>query len=230
MVFETGMTEECRLYGMIIPFSLVRTGDKVVIHAFPWAMELAGQVDTLAKEKPEWLFSDSFYTYIGERLEPLVKKRGYLPDEGYCRQFARVFRIEELSQLRREVILPETGEIHWDDGFSCRTETELDENYRDCPLFGVVRDGELLSFANVNHDDGEVADIGVETAPEAEGKGYASSNVAALAAFLLEKGRCVTYISLSDNPGSARVAEKAGFAPHALEYNYVCFLETDEAV
>lgn len=230
MVIETGMTEECRLYGMIIPFSLVRTGEKVVIHAFPWARMLAEQVDALAEKKPEWLFSDAFYAYVNERLRLLAEERGYLPDEGYCGQFSRVFRLEEASALRREVILPETARIRWNDGFVCRTETELDENYRDCPLFGVVRNGELLSFANVNHDDGEVADIGVETAPEAEGMGLASSNVAALAAFLLEQGRSVTYIALSDNPGSMRVAEKAGFSLHALEYNYVCFLEEDETV
>ena len=225
MIIEAEMTEECRIYEMMIPLSLVRTGEETVIHAFPWAMGLAERLDALAKSHPDLLFTDFFYTMVSEYLRPLAEERGYEPDEGYCLQCTKVYRMERPDHLNRAAILPETKQIHWNDGFSCRTETVLDENYAGCLLYGVVKNGTLLSFANVNHDDGEVADIGVETAPEEEGKGYASSNVAALTASLLAQKRHVTYICLEDNPASAHIAEKAGFTLHALEYNYVCFLK-----
>ena len=66
-----------------------------------------------------------------------------------------------------------------------------------------------------------VIDIGVETAEGNERHGYAASNVASLAYYLLDPGVTVTYIAETNNPASMRVAEKVGFRPTAKELRLV---------
>ena len=91
--------------------------------------------------------------------------------------------------------------------------------------FGTVLDGRIVSAAAENpHDPSDtVIDIGVETAEGYEGHGYAASNVASLAYYLLDPGMTVTYIAEDNNPASLRVAEKVGFTPWERELRVVAY-------
>jgi len=91
-------------------------------------------------------------------------------------------------------------------------------------------DREILSYAVVNDvldedAEGEIS-ISVETDEEHRGKGYGSSNVAALAKWLLTDGqyRKVKYECSSRNAASVRTAQKAGLRLVGRTYYAVAYL------
>lgn len=218
-------TAEAEEYGMIIPLSAVLTEDGLHIHAYPEAEDAARRLDSLA---PHTIDAE-VRAMLHEMLAPIVQKMGYAPDLGYTDQVGQIFRAERIEQIDRGLIRPDTVRYVREAGHEFLTETELDEESDACTIFATLRGNRVLSFANLNTDDGEVAEIGVETATGAEGQGLAASNVAALTLHLLAGGRDrVVYVALSDNPASSRVAEKVGFVKAGEEYNYVCFLMEEE--
>ena len=78
----------------------------------------------------------------------------------------------------------------------------------------TVAEGQVVSIAAVC-EDGEPAtcEIGMETSPCAMRRGYAASNVAALARELAEAGHCVTARTEEGNLPSERTLTAAGFSP-----------------
>lgn len=97
--------------------------------------------------------------------------------------------------------------------------------------FGTCIDGKIVSVAACNeaHDPDihteeiEVLTIGVGTHEDYQGRGYATSNVVALADHHLRKGRQVAYITGVANQVSQHVATSAGFTKLAQEMMIVCF-------
>lgn len=226
MIIWVEPTEEAEQYGMIIPLSAVLEKGELRIHAYRQAEEAARWLDSIR-------IPDSITAEIRDRLDemlrPIVTAMGYEPEEGYIRQVSYLFRAEKPEQIKAELIRPDTCLYQRSEKHRCLTETVLDEQSDACTIYATMHGNEVLSFANLNQDDGEVAEIGVETAQGMEGNGFAASNVAALTLDLLKKGRDrVIYIALSDNPASIRVAEKAGFARAGEEFNYVCFAAEEE--
>ena len=212
-------------YGMYIPLSAFVQEGELTICACPEAEEAARWLDGLG---PDAVWREEVWEELDRRLFPLADARGYVPDAGYTHGVSLHFELSDPAKLDRSLIRPDTKRVKWN-RVTCLTETVLDEESRNCPIFGTVQDGKLLSFANLNSDDGEVADIGVETAPGEEGKGYAASNAAALALYFLKKGRRVFYETEASNLPSVRIAEKLGMTQTVAEYHYVCFCGGEEA-
>ncbi len=83
--------------------------------------------------------------------------------------------------------------------------------------FAAVLDGKIVSAACTNYpcyeDDEENrngVEIGVETAADYRGRGFAASNAAALAGYLAERGFPALYECEADNLPSRAVIEKLG--------------------
>ncbi len=219
-------TKEAEEYGMIIPLSAVLENGKLSIHAYREAEQAARWLD--AQTDLTALTAEVRQT-VDRMLRPIVREMGYEPEDGYVQQIGYVYRAERIGQIQSELIRPDTVLYERKNDHVCLTETVLDAESDACLIYATMRGNEVLSFANLNGDDGEVADIGTESARGYEGQGLAASNVAALTLDLLRKGRArVIYVALSDNPASCRVAEKVGFLRAAEEYNYVCFLREED--
>lgn len=218
---------EAEEYGMRIPLSAVLENGELRIHACEEAMDAARWLDSLV---PLSSIDETVRGELDRRLRPLMLEMGFEPEDGYVRQVSYVYRAFSASQIPLDVIRPDTVRYQRKESHQYLTETVLDEESDDCTIFATLQGERVLSFANLNQDDGEVAEIGVETAPGCEGMGLATSNAAALARDLLMRGReRVVYVALSDNPASIRIAERIGFRRAAEEYNYVCFRQGADA-
>ena len=85
----------------------------------------------------------------------------------------------------------------------------------------------IVSAARVNEYDPDESspEITVETAVDYRGKGYGVSNVLALARALSEDGQRAQYVCSRYNRGSAKLAEKAGFAETGRFYAYTAYID-----
>ena len=207
-------------YGMLIPLSAVSQDGEMTIHVISEARDAAEWLD---RQPADALTERETWEQLDRMLRPLAEDYGYEPDDGYVFGYSILFTAERGARIDRSLIRPDTRRVYADENLLCRTETVLDENAANCTIFGTVRNGELLSFANLNSDDGEVVEIGVETAPDEEGNGFASSNTAAITAYFLDRDRRVFYETEASNDASVAVARKVGLTPRAVKYHYVCF-------
>lgn len=223
IVFEdnTPLTEG---FDMLFPVGVTLTVDGVrTVTALSEAEDVAVYLDTLPIE-------ELFATETGEALLSRLAER--LTEWGYEAEVATstVYQLTDRQQVERRVILPSSEPLMPDHGYENLTACEPDPLGEGLLCFGTVEDGKILSAASENPhaEDDTVIDVGVETAEGHEGKGYAASNVAALAYYLLDPGVTVTYIVEDDNLPSRRVAEKVGFTPSTRELRVVAWKEENE--
>jgi GNAT superfamily N-acetyltransferase len=81
-------------------------------------------------------------------------------------------------------------------------------------LVAVDARGRHLAGVGIKRHDRLVHELSVGTEPHARGRGLARLLVAQAAAHLLAQGVVPTYLHVSDNEASARVAMAAGFPDH----------------
>jgi RimJ/RimL family protein N-acetyltransferase len=80
------------------------------------------------------------------------------------------------------------------------------------PRFEIRSDQRALSTAGVIWRSPHFAEVSVSTAPEARGRGWGRSVVAALTNEILRMGLQPLYVTAENNEGSIRVAEAVGFS------------------
>lgn len=201
---------------VIFPLGVTLTKEGRHITAASELKALAEWLDALPEEQ---LFKEETADAIKGRLFPLLSSYGYEAEL----HLSTVFSLTKREDIRRVYILPSTEPLLPDHPYENLTECEPDPLEEGLLCFGTVLDGKIVSAASENPHDPEdtVIDIGVETAEGNERHGYAASNVAALAYYLLDPGITVTYIAEDRNPASLRVAEKVGFRPTAKELRIV---------
>jgi len=215
-VDNTPLTEG---FDMLFPVGVTLTAEGIrTVTAFQECRDAAEYLDGIPAE-------DLFAPATQEALLAMLAER--LATWGYEAETATttVYHLTDRQQIDRRVILPSSEPLMPDHGYENLTDCEPDPLGEGLLCFGTVADGRILSAASENpHAEGDtVVDVGVETAEGYEGKGYAASNVAALAYYLLDPGVTVTYIAEDDNLPSRRVAEKVGFIPHTRELRVVAY-------
>ncbi len=226
MITITQIPPEAEEYGMLIPLSATISEGELHIYTLEETYEAARMLDDLVPSA----FSREIFDRLDALLRPVMDEMGYEPNDEVCTQCGIILAAESAEQIQKDVIRSDTERYVRKKEHIYFTETALDEESDACTIYATMRGNEVLSFANLNSDDGAVCDIGVETAQGLENCGLATSNVAALALDLLEKGReRILYVAMQDNPASIRVAEKSGFKRVGQEYNYVCFLKEEGA-
>ena len=191
--------------GFITPVGAILSedGTRTVVSLREFA-EVAEWLDSLPGER---LFADETACLLLSRMTGPAAERGFTAELSR----AVTCRLTDPAAVNRSVILPSTKAIGANHPYENLTgvQTELLGEGQFC--FATVADGRILSAASENPRMGESIDIGVETAPGYENRGYAASNVAALVSALLRTGAPVTYTVEDTNPASLRVAEKVGF-------------------
>ena len=219
MIVYEDMTPLTGGFDMLFPVgvTLTKEGDRTVT-ALPPCSKAAEFLDTLPADE---LFTSETKEKLLSLLAELLAIWGYEAEA----TTSTVYQLTDRQQIDRRVILPSSEVLMPDHGYENLTDCEPDPLDEGLLCFGTVLDGKILSAASENpHAEGDtVIDVGVETAEGHEGKGYAASNVAALAYYLLDPGVTVTYIAEDDNAPSRRVAEKVGFTPHTRELRVVAY-------
>ncbi len=209
---------------MIFPVGVTLTVDGIrTVTALPETKDVAAYMDALPAE-------DLFRPETAEAL--LARLADRLTAWGYEAEIAvsTVYQLTDRQQVERRRILASSEPLLPDHGYENLTDCEPDPLGEGLLCFGTVMDGKILSAASENpHAEGDsVIDVGVETAEGYEGRGYAASNIAALAYYLLDPGVTVTYIVEDDNAPSRRVAEKVGFIPATRELRVVAWRKENE--
>ena len=209
---------------MLFPIGVTLTGDGVrTVTALSETKDLAAYLDALPAED---LFSHETAEALITRLADRLTTWDYEAEIAV----STVYHLTDRQQVNRRVILPSSEPLMPDHDYENLTDCEPDPLGEGLLCFGTVMDGKILSAASENpHAEGDtVIDVGVETAEGYERMGYAASNVAALAYYLLDPGVTVTYIVEDDNLPSRRVAEKVGFIPATRELRVVAWRTENE--
>ena len=161
----------------------------------------------------EELFEDGTVQTVVSVCDEFLSKRGY--DLLYGKHYR--YMISDRTEVNKSLVLESSEVILPDHSYGCEVELDGGQTEDGFICFGTVVDGRIVSVAaeNPHDEDNTMIDIGVETAEEHREKGYAASNTAALAYYLLDTGITVTYTAEDDNIPSIHLAEKVGFKRYA---------------
>lgn len=201
--------------------------DGLTITVFPSIENVAREFYDLFSDNA---FSEEAYAWLKSALAPHMSRWGYEDDDNerliYC------YTADHASQIKTHTIMSEADFIEYDKTNRIfrlfgLNKYDDDYDYKDEGLLyiGIIKNGEIVSYASTNarYDNtltGRI-EIGVETLPEERGKGYATSNVAALSLYICQNGQGVEYKCPSGNEASRRVAEKAGLMEYGRQYFYI---------
>lgn len=199
-------------WDLLIPFSMVQyQGEALSVTAIPRISRLVRSLLARFEDDP---FSDEALAWLWSRIEPKQGEWGYRGGKYRWRR-CRIFRCNERERLPSP--LPETRLLKSTDGLSNLTTYRLEDTLRaGCLCAATCIDGRVLSVA-VTHEDvdaltpGDVIELGVETAPSARGKGYATSSLSLATEALLLRGLIPEYRSAKSNRASAAVALRVGY-------------------
>ncbi len=224
MIHEDKYAENSMLNGdfdLAIPFKLSVVGEnEPEITVFPSQLKVARQFIERFKTVEE-MFSDDAISWVHEQLEPYMLEQLFgLLDSG------RDHFIDYLiNSVDPALILPETVRITGEEGYENLTGYDIETmNEYGHICFGTVIDGRIVSAACTNYpcdlsgEDYETVELGVETCGEYRNRGFALSNIAALAKFLLESGYEVLYECESKNVGSIAIIKRLGGVEFAKNF------------
>lgn len=206
-------------YPMIVPFLVTEYGDTLEIEVYSGVKRL---VKRHVKRYADAIFSDDSLSLINEELEKYADAHGYEGERHERLRWYHSFSMKNVENLDITAILPSSVKIEEDD-LENLTTIDVKENLeKKIPTFASLVDGKIVSLACVNeYGQGQrMLEITVETAPDYRKKGYARSNTAALAKFLLENSYSVAYCCSRYNEGSRRIAESLGFDLNGRFYAY----------
>ncbi len=83
------------------------------------------------------------------------------------------------------------------------------------PLFGVIKDGRLLSIAHSSCRIKKACELGLETIEEARRQGYALAATLLWTEAVRQEGLIPIYSALAENTASLKLAEAAGYRAFA---------------
>ena len=212
-------------YPMVVPFLVSEYGEDLEIEVYSGVKRIAKR---FVKKNRKDIFSDEVLSLLNEELEKYSNAHGYEGEERERLRWYYSYSMKNAEKLDTSAIFASSIKIG-DERFENLTTLDVIENLeKDIPMFASIVDGNIVSMACVNEHtkDQRMLEITVETAPEYRKKGYARSNTAALAKYLLESGYSVAYCCSRYNEGSRRIAESLGFDLVGRFYAYNAYRKT----
>lgn len=213
-------------FDIAIPFSFAIYSDSTEpqIKVFPSLRPLA---EEFAAKFGGALFSDAAVAWVKEKFGAYLTEKGFEIGEESDDYFVN-YRLENAGgSIRTDTRqVGEAGALENLTGYDIDA---LEQFGHLC--FATVMDGKIVSAACTNSpvfDDteGDDIEIGVETAPGYEGRGFGRSNVAALSAALRARGCTALYECASKNTASMKLVQALGGREYARNY-YIVGIRTD---
>lgn len=199
---------------MLVPILIQEEDGALRIEAYEGVRAIA---EAFAEQFRGHYFSKKAIDWLDGKLEPYVNALGYY------RENAGLYRWYEVYEKSACGGSPLAESERWD-GEDCESALLLDLS-SDYPAYVIKVDGVIVSAARTNEFDpcDNCPEITVETALGHRGKGYAVSNVTALANELLKKFPSVSYVCSRYNRPSQKTAQKAGFTKTGRFYAYTAY-------
>lgn len=204
--------------GVVIPFEVTALDGAAVLRV---CTELEEAAHIFVRRFNGSETSAQAEAWIADAAIPVLSRAGLMPS-GECGRM-RVLHFDKTLPHRADTSF--VRKYRPDDKLENLTSFELDAYYEmglACYIAAV--DNTIVSVAvqSPGDEDGDTAEIGVETAPEFEGHGYATGCVRVIAEALHSQGIRAVYIAQEDNPASIAVAHAAGFTERGSILQLVC--------
>lgn len=201
-------------WDVAIPVSFTVIDGICEMHTYPSVEKAVRAVYETYKDD---LFSDAALSALWDAVEPFFAENGYAHDR-FRDRWGYVFRGTASSDATARLLTCEDEDKNL-------TTYDIEMTLLDGRgAFGVEADGKIVSLA-VTHaptDCGvNILEVGVETAKDYRGRGYAQASLRALSAALAEKGIMTEYRCQRYNTASYRVAKSAGLSLCGKYYYYV---------
>ncbi|MBQ4575352.1 MAG: GNAT family N-acetyltransferase [Clostridia bacterium] len=180
------------------------------------------------KEKYKGIeFSETALDAIWEASLDLVQQKGYQPPDKKYRTWYRRFVMREDLTIPEEKILKSTIRLNIADAeqYENLTTYDFDPDYNPEECFVTLLDKKIVSVCAINptSEDEWCPELCVETAPAYRKRGYAASNIAAMAKALRKDGQDAEYRCSYKNIGSIAAAMAAGFEETGRIYYFVSY-------
>lgn len=209
-----------------VPFKYIQFQDGCVVFAIiPQFMDYAKNYYEIYKDD---LFDKKAFDYLFEYISEKMKKYERKPYSvnQTLEKYMTYSILSKKSDVPYEKIQDTTIQFKADTPFKNITNvyTELSQ---DCIYYGTLIGENIVSIVGTNtpilkYPNLNVVDIGVETHENYRQKGYAASNVAAMADYLLSNGYIVKWGCNSLNINSIKTATACGFREIAKEKTAYC--------
>ena len=199
-------------WDILIPAEIEKTPEKgLVLTVIPLLRESGKRFLSLYADRP---FSREALTWFRDEIAPKCAERGYLVTRHSTRHCG-IFRFPAGASPREP--LPGGRVLTAADEERNRTTFDLSESVSDGRLcFGQIESERVVSVA-VTHaapnerETGGTLEIGIETIPEARGRGYAASSLSGVTAMILSRGLVPEYRCTRSNVASKKTALAAGY-------------------
>ena len=199
-------------WDVLIPAEIEQTPEKgLVLTVIPLLRDVGKRFLSLYSARP---FAREALTWLRDEIAPRCAERGYLTSRFSVRH-CRILRFPEGETPHSP--LPGGRVLVAADEARNRTTFDLAETVSDGRLcFGQIDGGKVVSVA-VTHaspdkrEPGGPLEIGVETIPGAQRRGYAVSCLSGLTAMVLSRGLIPEYRCTFSNVASAKTARAAGY-------------------
>lgn len=199
---------------MLVPILIQEEDGAYRIEAYEGVRAI---VEAFAERFQGHFFSKRAIDWLDSQIGPWVNALGYY------RESVGLYRWYEVYEKQSVGGQPLDETERWS-GEECESELLLDLS-PDYPAYVVKKEGRIISAARTNEFDpcDSCPELTVETAPAWRGKGYASSNITALANELLADFPSVSYVCSRYNRASQKTALKAGFVKTGRFYAYTAY-------
>jgi len=206
----------------LVPIEVTLRDGKIIVDTFRRTKSIAREFYKKHKMCP---FSSEAISFLETKLNGIVSEWGYAVDDIYDGHIATyVAKIVNTKMIQESTVMIKSARE-----YENLTEYELEDigdDSEEC-YFVTLIDGKIVSVCETNSEAAFIGakEISVYTAPDYRGRGYASSNAAAMAQYYISKGYRVAYTSKMDNIASINTAEKCGFERIAETFYYICYKE-----
>jgi len=206
-IFEEG-------FPSAIPVSIVqKLGREAEITAYPETETIACEYEKLFKDD---YFSDAAVAWLAEKITPVMAEKGYRPDK-FTDRWLCDYEAVSANDINKAAILPNTVKVISPKKEKLKNGTTYPFDFEcedDDAYFCSVEAKKIVSVASINmySEESKIREIAIETSLRRRNKGFAVSNVAALALYLIGLGYTVRYSCQRHNIASQKTAIRAGFS------------------
>ncbi len=225
MIYTENTTEAFeRDCGCAIPFFMREENGRIDYEVYDALLPFTEKFSEAYKGRE---FSEEALDAIWEASLALVKPHGYMPPEKKHRTWYRRFVMNEKLTIAENKIQPTTMRLNLVDAgqYENKTTYDFDPDFNPEECFVTLIDDKIVSVCAINptSEDEWSPELCVETAPAYRKKGYAVSNIAAMAKALREDGQGAEYRCSCKNLASASAAMAAGFEETGRIYYFVSY-------
>ncbi|MCL2772453.1 MAG: GNAT family N-acetyltransferase [Oscillospiraceae bacterium] len=199
-----------------VPFTYIQYDDdkSIIIQSFPEFMDIA--FDFIGKFCDN-LFSQDAFDYLDDILaEELKKSYNIVPNEELYDRYSIVYGMNSKNMLNLSRTQDSTIKFNESTEYDVIEGYSYNKNIRGL-YYGTLIGNKIVSVASWNNyeyftgNNYIVIDIGCGTHENYRKRGYAVSNVVAMAEHILDSGLCATYSTNNKNTASQNTAKAAGF-------------------